>query len=262
MIEQHLNVATPDGFMPTFVVHPSGAGTFPAVILYMDVWGIRRELEDIARRVAAAGFCCLLPDLYYRFGKVRHEFHDAQGRMMSLRSLSPEQQEEVRAPMRQLSDAMVMDDTAVLLEGLADLKAVAPGPVAAIGYCMGGRHALVAGGRYPHDFHLVASLHGSDLVLPGPASPHLAAARTQARIYCGFAERDPYAAPAIMAAMQEEFRRVGVTYESTLHRNAQHGYALPDRDVFDQAATERDWETIFSMLKDSGGAAAGIHRSR
>ena len=34
-----------------------------------------------------------------------------------------------------------------------------------------------------------------------------------------------------------------------LHKGADHGYALPDRDVFDKAAANRDWELIFAMFR-------------
>jgi carboxymethylenebutenolidase len=248
MIERHINVETPNGSMETFIVHPSAPGPYLVVILYMDVWGIREELRDVARRVAKAGYCCLLPDFYYRFGVVRNEFRDANGRMASLRSLTPDQQEQVRAPMRKLSDSMVMDDTAVLIELIAGLDVAAKGDLAAVGYCMGGRHALVAGGTFPKRFRGVASLHGSDLVLDIPNSPHHIAARTSARVYCGFAERDPYAAPPILRALESEFSRAGVRYSYALHPDLEHGYALPDRDVFDEASTNCDWENIFAML--------------
>ena len=31
-------------------------------------------------------------------------------------------------------------------------------------------------------------------------------------------------------------------------KGAEHGYALPDRDIFDKKAAERDWELIFAMF--------------
>jgi carboxymethylenebutenolidase len=34
-----------------------------------------------------------------------------------------------------------------------------------------------------------------------------------------------------------------------MHAGAHHGYALPDRDVHDHAATEQDWAEIFSMMR-------------
>jgi carboxymethylenebutenolidase len=33
-----------------------------------------------------------------------------------------------------------------------------------------------------------------------------------------------------------------------LRAGAEHGYALPDRDTFDQKASDQDWESIFAML--------------
>ncbi len=67
------DVPTVDGFMDCFIAHPDGEGPFAPIILYMDVPGIRQELEDFAQRLAADGYMCVLPDLYYRDGKVRFD---------------------------------------------------------------------------------------------------------------------------------------------------------------------------------------------
>ena len=66
MIEQHLDIATADGAMNTFVVHPEEGGPFPVVLFYMDAPGKREELHDMARRLAAVGYFVVLPNLYYR----------------------------------------------------------------------------------------------------------------------------------------------------------------------------------------------------
>ena len=85
--EKTVNIPTADGQMGTFVVHPEESGPFAPVIIYMDVWGLRTELCDIARKVAVIGYYVLLPDLYYRQGRIRHEWRDANGRMISLPKL-------------------------------------------------------------------------------------------------------------------------------------------------------------------------------
>ena len=56
MIERHLDIATADGAMNTFVVHPEEGGPFPVVLFYMDAPGKREELHDMARRIAAVGY--------------------------------------------------------------------------------------------------------------------------------------------------------------------------------------------------------------
>lgn len=64
MIERHLDIASADGAMNSFVVHPEEGGPFPAVLFHMDAPGKREELHDMARRIAAVGNCVALPKLY------------------------------------------------------------------------------------------------------------------------------------------------------------------------------------------------------
>ena len=64
MPESQIEIATPDGAVECFAVHPDGPGPFPPVILYMDIVGIREELREFARRIAGEGYFCLLPDMF------------------------------------------------------------------------------------------------------------------------------------------------------------------------------------------------------
>jgi len=66
VIERHLDIATSDGAMNSFVVHPEEGGPFPVVLFFMDAPGKREELHDMARRIAAVGYFVVLPNLYYR----------------------------------------------------------------------------------------------------------------------------------------------------------------------------------------------------
>ena len=81
MIEDLIDIPTADGRMDTFVCHPEEGGPFPAVIVLMDIWGLREELFDVARKIAVAGYHCSVPNFWYRRGKVRYEFRDEKGRM-------------------------------------------------------------------------------------------------------------------------------------------------------------------------------------
>ena len=66
MIEDRCHIETRDGRMDSFITHPRQGGPFPVVLFYMDSLGVREELRDMARRVAAAGYYVVLPNLYYR----------------------------------------------------------------------------------------------------------------------------------------------------------------------------------------------------
>ena len=253
MNEATLEIRTPDGVMPTFAAHPSDLGPFPIVIIYMDVWGVREELFDIARRIAAVGYYCLVPDLYYRQGRVRNAFRNESNQMISLELLSDEQKEIVRAPLRKLTDAMVVSDTAALLEHLKSDAAARRGPAGCIGYCMGGRHVLRVAAAFPDRFKACASLHGTNLATDAPDSPHLQMGDCDCDLYCGFAQWDKFAAPATIEALAQALKGTRVKYRYEIHPDADHGYALPDRDIHDRHAANRDWEIIFGMLRQRLG---------
>src|SRR6266481_5225945 len=175
MRERFLAIETPSGRMETFVTHPEQDGPFPPVIIYMDIWGLREELFEIARRVGTVGYYCMVPDLYYLQGKVRHEFRDAENRMISLHALDEARRQRVIAPGRRLSNQMVVDDTGAILDFLERGEPVRPGAVGSIGYCMGGRHVLCVAGHFPDRMTAGASLHGTTLISDAADSPHLLA---------------------------------------------------------------------------------------
>jgi carboxymethylenebutenolidase len=249
MIEKTVTISTPDGLMEAFVAHPQTNQPFSAVVLYMDIWGVREEIFDLARRIATVGYYCIVPDLYYRSGKVSHAFRNEKNQMVSLESLTDAQKEMVRAPSRLLTDERVVSDTAALLKFL-EQEPVATGALGSVGYCMGGRHALRVAAAFPERFKANASLHGSSLVTDAVDSPHLAARQAQGELYCGFGEKDRFAAPAVVQALQEALSALAsVKYSFEVHPGAEHGYAMPDRDIFDKNAFNRDWEIIFGMFR-------------
>ena len=67
-------------------------------------------------------------------------------------------------------------------------------------------------------------------------------------MYCGFAEFDHYAPLPMVEELGALLKPCQVKYTRAIHKGAEHGYALPDRDIFDKKAAERDWELIFAMF--------------
>jgi carboxymethylenebutenolidase len=249
MQERFVDVGTPDGPMDTFITYPEVGGPFPAVVIFMDIWGLREELFDVARRIATAGYCVLVPNFYHRAGKVRFEFRDGDGRMISYDRLAPETRARIEAVFKPLSDAMVMSDTGALIDFVRGDSAVRPGAMGCIGYCMGGRHVLCAAAQFPQSFVASASLHGTAMISDKPDSPHLLTDRMRGEVYCGYGELDRHTPPELVAELTRRLQSGAVQSSHVVHRGADHGYALPDRDVFDKQAANRDWERIFAMFQ-------------
>ena len=133
MIEHQLDIPTADGAMNSFVVHPDEGGPHPVVLFYMDAPGMREELHDMARRIAAVGYCVVLPNLYYRRERdfwLKERTDAAMAHMFTLmNSLGRETSEtDTRAPLAYV-DALPA----------ADAKRIG-----AVGYCMSGPVRLAA----------------------------------------------------------------------------------------------------------------------
>jgi carboxymethylenebutenolidase len=249
MKERLVDIATPDGPMDTFITHPEAGGPFPAVVVFMDIWGLREELFDVARRIATVGYYVLVPNFYHRAGKVCFEFRDGDGRMISFDRLADETRARIEAVFKPLSDAMVMSDTGALIDFLRNDGAAHAGAMGSIGYCMGGRHVLCAAAQFPQSFVASASLHGTAMISDRPDSPHLQVGRMRGEVYCGYGELDRHTPPELVAELTRLLQSAGVRSSHVVHREADHGYALPDRDVFDKQAANRDWERIFAMFR-------------
>ena len=248
MRERFVEIKTAEGLMDAFVTHPEENGPFPAVILYMDIWGVREELYEIARRVGAEGYYCMVPDFYYRSGKRLHfEFRNELNRTISIDRLQGEALREIQARPK-LATKMIMDDTGAILNFLDAADEVRRGGVGAIGFCMGGRYVMGAAGTYPERFVASASLHGTTLISDRDDSPHRLAAKMRGEFYCGFAEHDSHAPLPMIQELEKLLKPCPVQYRFIIHPGTAHGYSLPDRDVHDKQATARDWEHIFAMF--------------
>jgi len=248
MIGKSRTIATAHGVIDAYVAHPDDRAR-PLVVLFMDIWGLREELFAIARRVAAEGYYCVVPNLFHREGKFDLARRHPDGRTMSFDLLPADIQRDMVARAERLDRHTLRADAAAILEFCAH-EPVHDGPAGSVGFCMGAREAFFAAQEFPARFRATASLHGSRLVTRADDSPHRLAHRMRGEVYCGFAEFDRGTPPAVIAEIEKSLHATpGLTCRTQIHRGARHGYALPDRDVHDDAAAESDWREIFAMLR-------------
>ena len=236
--EETVEVPGSDAPIPTFVAGPEGAEPVPAVILYMDAPGIREELRDFARRIAAAGYLCLLPDMFYRLGTLRFDLSRRDERMTAV----------IQAALRHLDHERVARDGAALLGFLERHQRAKPGPRGLIGYCMSGQYVLAAAGRFPDQVGAIASLHGVGLVTDASDSPHRLADRISAELYFGFASDDPLVPDNVIPTLRETLAEHGLAHDTDIFPETQHGFSFPARPVYAEAAAEASWVKIFEVF--------------
>lgn len=241
MIERQLDLETKDGKMSTFICHPERGGPHPIILFYMDAPAIREELRDMARRFATAGYYVMLPNLYYREG------------VMELGRLSPDPEDPTRKRMMALMDtltvAKIMDDSETMLAFAAKDAAASKGAVGTVGYCMSGQFAINAAVRFPDRVTAAASIYGVRLITHAPDSPHLAGAKAKAELYFACAENDRWMPLDQIEPLRRALKEDGADAEVELFPGTDHGFAFPQRPVFNKPAAERHWERLFALFR-------------
>lgn len=109
--------------IPAYLARPRESGRYPGVILIHDIFGVSDHARDVARRFANVGFVTLVPDCFARIDLGTDET-------------------QVRSRAGQLDDRLTVCD----LEGAAGLLrglAYSSGKIGTVGFCMGGRSALL-----------------------------------------------------------------------------------------------------------------------
>lgn len=240
-----VEIPTPDGVADAYFTHPSDGREYPAVLLYMDAFGLRPHLTAMADRLASHGYTVLAPNVFYRHGTAPvvdlPEFIDPQAR--------PELFEKIGPMMQALTPDLVVRDAGAYLDWLQTRPEAANGPVGATGYCLGAGLSLATAGNYPQHVAAAAGFHGAQLATESPDSVHRLAPQVSAELYFGHADQDPALPEEQIERLDRALSDAGVTFRSEVYRGAAHGYTQADTASYDEQATERHWSALLDLFE-------------
>jgi carboxymethylenebutenolidase len=240
MPHTEMDITTRDGVCHAHAFRPDGHAELPAVLMYMDGIGMRPALWKIADRIAAEGYYVLLPDLFYRIGFKAADpaklFSDPDLRKDFMTRVAPS-----------ASPQNIMRDTDAFLAHFDAQPKVKSETIGITGYCMGGRLSLYAAGHFGPRVAASAGYHPGGLATDAPDSPHRLAPNINARVYIGGAIEDPGFDDAQKARLDRALSDANVDHTIETY-NAWHGFVPSDTPVYDPAAAERHFETLFALL--------------
>jgi len=237
-----IDVKTAEGVADSYLARPDDGRRHPGVLLIVDAFGLRPQIEAMANRIAATGYVVLAPNVFYRVGHAPVVSLDGLG--------DPERRGEVFGRVmpliRELTTERIVADAAAYLGKLQD--EADGGEVAVVGYCMGGRLGWRIAAAYPDRVAALGCFHTGGLVTDGEDSPHLSAAAIDAELYLGFADHDKSATPAQIATVEGALRATGKEFRAEVYAGAKHGYTMADTPAYDEAAAERHYDELSALL--------------
>ena len=244
-----VDVKTQDGVADAILAAPAEGGPYPGVLLYMDAFGLRTRLEEMAAHLAAEGYVVLVPNVFYRAG--RAPVVEIPG------LIKPENRagifDQLRPLMAELTPERAMHDAEAYLAFLAENDRVAEGPVGTVGYCMGGALALRTAAHSPDRVAAAASFHGGRLATDDPDSPHRVVDRVQGEVYLAHADNDGSMPPEQQQRISGALTSAGIRHRAELYDGAAHGFTMSDTAVYDESATERHWERLTDLFRRNLG---------
>lgn len=241
-----IDITAPDGPAEAILARPStGEGPFPGVLFYMDAFGLRPRVEDMAQRIADWGYTVLAPNVFYREGTVAHlnsgiDMTSPAGRKAAGELAFPR--------IGRLTTELALRDIDAWLAALNGTDGVSPGPVGTTGYCMGARLAVRTATAHPERIAACGGFHGGGLATDAPDSPHLGLSRAKARFVFGHADHDRSMDRDAVARLGGALAAAGLPASNEIYAGAAHGYTMADSAAHNEAATERHFRELRGLF--------------
>ncbi|MCK7597536.1 dienelactone hydrolase family protein [Microbulbifer sp. CAU 1566] len=243
--EGKVMVPTPDGEADCYFVHPA-EGRHPAVILWPDIFGMRRAFRDMGKRLAQSGYAVLVVNPYYR---------TMQGQLVpdDAKIIGPELRKTIFPKGRELAGTLspetCVTDGKAFVAWLDKQAAVDPAKkVGTAGYCMTGSYTFRLAAAMPERIGAGASFHGGGLVTDAGDSPHKLVPDIKAGFLVAIAENDDERQPEAKDELRKAFKAADVDATVEVYEGAMHGWCPPDSMAYNQAQAERAWGEMLGLF--------------
>jgi len=232
------------GTMGGYLARPSEAGSHPAVLVFMEIFGINSHIRDVTERVAREGYAALAPDIFHRTGPGVEFGYDDEGLAKGF------------ALLNQLkSDEVVADARAAIayLRGRDDVRG---DRIGCMGFCIGGHLAYLT--ACETDVKASASFYGGGIAAPeglgGGASTISRTGKITGKILCLFGGEDEYIPNDQVEAIQGALAESGVRHDTVVYPGAPHGFHCDQRDSYRTEAAGDAWERVQTLFRDELGS--------
>ncbi|WP_225845524.1 dienelactone hydrolase family protein [Streptomyces sp. HPF1205] len=219
-----------------YLARPEGDRGRGGVVVIHHLPGYDRSTKEMVRRFAELGYDAVCPNLYTR---------EAPG-------AAPDDAAAVVRAAGGVPDARLVGDVAGAAAYLRALP-TSNGRVGVIGYCSGGRQAVLAGCET--DVDAVVDCYGAFVTGTVPAGLPLKVTPLtdklpglRAPLLGLFGDQDTHPGPEQVAELRRVLTDAGKDVEIHSYEGAGHGFFSPDRANYNVAAANDGWERVAEFL--------------
>ncbi len=206
-----------------YLVSPAKlTSTAPAVLVVHENRGLNPYIQDVARRLAKAGFVALAPDALHPVGGY------------------PGNDDEGRSLQRSLNPAKIEQDFIAAARFLKNHE-LSNGKLGAVGFCFGGYIVNLLAASIPDTLNAGVPFYGT------PASKELRK-NIQCPLLIQLAELDSRV-NAAWPDYEQDLHAQGVNYTVHIYPNTNHGFHNDSTARYDQPNAELAWQRTLEFFK-------------
>lgn len=237
--EEHLSLPVGDEHLPVFVITPARTPA-PGVMIIHDIYGPNAFYQDLARRLADAGYLVALPDFFFRQGAI-------EGRDMAA----------ARARGAKVVQAKTFEDMATTLAWLRD-HPHGTGKAGVLGMCWGGSMVMLAAARQPRPDACVP-FYGFPVRERTENNPVLAmddaeVAAVDAPILGFWGDQDHGVGMDNVAAYDNALTAAGKDHEFVIYPGIGHGFLTFEEGADAHEPSQDAWARTLAFLAEHLGA--------
>ncbi|HUX40594.1 MAG TPA: dienelactone hydrolase family protein [Rectinemataceae bacterium] len=236
----------------------------PSVIVIQEIWGVNAQIEELTKRIAAAGYAALAPDLFSVDGKRPPALEAARieeavafmGTLPAEKRFDPAAREEALGRLEPATRARISETHGAMWSTPGRLPAlVAPLRAAVahlrhersetkgqslgcVGFCMGGGLSALLACEEP-ELDAAAIFYGSS----PPAEKVASIACPVIGFYGAMDQRVNAGVPGFAASMRE----AGKMFEYHVYEGANHAFFNETGAVYDVNASRDAWARLMSF---------------
>lgn len=237
---ENIQITTSQGRkMGAYLARPDAPGRKPAVIVFMEIFGVNDHIRDVTRRVAAEGYVALAPDYFHRTAPGLELGYDEQGMNTGIGNL-----------MKLTADEMIADarDAIAYLRSRPDVEGR---KIGAMGFCIGGHMTYLT--ACETDIAAAASYYGGGIAAPqGPGGAPSTVSRTpkiKGRIQCYFGGKDSMIPLEQVDLIRDALKKAGIDHSIEVYPDADHGFHCDQRGTYHAASAKDAWAKTLAMFE-------------
>jgi carboxymethylenebutenolidase len=221
-----------------YLAQPKEKGSFPAVIVFQEIFGVNAHIRDVTERIAKAGYVAIAPALYHRFAPGFEAGYSAEDVSLG------------RDYKAQTTASDLIGDTQATLAYLRQLPNVKPEAIGTLGFCFGGHVAYLAA-TLP-DIKATASFYGAGIVTmtPGGGAPTITRTNEiQGVVYAFFGAEDASIPPEEVAQIETELTTHSIQHQVFVYPGAGHGFFCDRRESYEPNAAAEAWPKVLQLFE-------------